>query len=105
MTLPGAHNPVPGALELRLSMGEAAILAAAEEALMGCHATALPAHIGHPADDFDIVWRADSTAILTIRQWQDVVPPFRHAVAVITLSFATGRVASVDAAQRVSFGA
>ncbi|RJL07991.1 hypothetical protein [Paracoccus siganidrum] len=99
-----SHQPLPGAMELRLDMDEAAITEAAETALIGIHATRLPRHVGHPADDFDLLWQADGTAILTIRLWQELQPPFRHAVVVLVLTFQKGCVSGVEECVRRSFG-
>lgn len=94
----------PGALRLRLDMDKAQISAVAGEILTGLHATELPDHIDHPRSDFDLLWQADGSAVLSIRLWQDNEPPFRHAVIVLVLGFEDGRVSGVEDCVRRGFG-
>lgn len=92
-------------LTLALDMDEAAMAEAAEVALNGIHATRLPDHIDHPDPDYDLLWQADGSAILTLRLWQNQEPPFRHAVVVMVLGFEQGRVTGIEECTRRSFGA
>lgn len=92
-------------LRLTLEMGLDAITGACEANLTGVHAVHLACCIDHPAEDVDVIWLADGTAVLSIRLWQEVEPPFRHAVAVMTLEFANGAVDAIKNVARRSFGA
>lgn len=86
-------------------MASDTITYACETSLTGVHAVHLATCIDHPAEDVDVIWLADGTAVLTIRLWQDLEPPFRHAVAVVSLGFDSGAVSSILNVVRRSFGA
>lgn len=92
-------------LTLALDMDEAAMTEAAEAALCGIHATRLPDHITHPDADYDLLWQADGSAIMTLRLWQNQQPPFRHAVVVMVLAFQQGHLTGIEECTRRSFGA
>ncbi|MEE4345571.1 MAG: hypothetical protein V2I53_02195 [Paracoccaceae bacterium] len=92
-------------MRLTLAMSSDAITDACQACLTGVHAVDLATCIDHPAEDVDVIWLADGTAVLTIRLWQEVEPPFRHAVAVMSLEFDTGAVCAITNVTRRSFGA
>lgn len=92
-------------LRLGLDMGRDAISGHCEGFLIGVHAADIARYIDHPAEDVDIIWLADGTAVLTIRLWQELEPPFRHAVAVVSLEFDSGVVSAIPDVLRRSFGA
>jgi len=98
------HSFDPAAMEILLGMGKDEIRSAAAS-LIGRHATELQRFIAAPWDDYDLVFNADGTAAIIIRLWADMVPPFRHAIVRIELSFEEGNVVSIDTVQRKSFGA
>jgi hypothetical protein len=98
------HDFDPAAMEILLGMTEAEIRTAAQ-ALLDRHATELPRFIAAPWDDYDLIFRADGTALLVMRLWADMVPPFRHAIVHIQLVFEGGYVAAIDKISRESMGA
>ena len=98
------HNFAPGAMEILLGMQPDEIEAASAR-LIGLHATQLPEYIAAPWDDYDLIFQADGNATLLIRLWQDMVPPFRHAVVRMVLEFDAGHVSVVSDISRKSFGA
>ncbi|MDP0926552.1 hypothetical protein Q0601_05180 [Paracoccus onubensis] len=74
-------------------------------ALIGLHVMSLPEHIAHPKDDISFIWKADSTVVINISLWQQMAPPFAHAVIVLILACKDARVIDVMDVKRVSFGA
>jgi hypothetical protein len=98
------HGFAPDAMEILLGMDAGQIRQAAS-ALLARHATHLPWYIAAHRDDYDLIFRADGTALLMMRLWQENVPPFRHAVVRIEMSFENGNVVSIDRVGRQSFGA
>lgn len=94
----------PG-LRLRLNMSSDAMSRSCEGFLIGVNAADIAKYIDHPAEDVDVIWLADGTAVLTIRLWQELEPPFRHAVAVVSLEFDCGAVSAIPDVERRSFGA
>ncbi|MDF3604688.1 hypothetical protein PE067_00050 [Paracoccus sp. DMF-8] len=91
-------------LEIRADMDVATICATCEKTLLNVHATELAGVIGHHRDDFDLIWLADGSAVLNTRVWQEMVPPFRHSVVVVNLSFENGRVSDIGAIEKHQFG-
>lgn len=91
-------------LSVDLDMSETTLVAGAD-CLLGVHATQLAQQIKHPPEDFDLIWRANGTAVLSIRLWREQIPPFRHAVVVIELAFTDGCVSDIIGVARRSFGA
>lgn len=86
-------------------MGSDAISRSCEGALIGVNASDIAKTIDHPAEDVDVIWLADGTAVLTIRLWQELEPPFRHAVAVVSLEFDSRAVCAILSVEGRSFGA
>lgn len=91
-------------LEIRADMDVPTIGLACGQALLNVHATELASVIGHHRDDFDLIWLADGSAVLNTRVWQEMVPPFRHIVVVVNLSFENGRVSDIGTVKRHQFG-
>ncbi len=91
-------------LRLGLDMTTDAIARACEVHLMDVHATDIAARIDHPAGDVDVIWLADGRAVLSVRLWQELEPPFRHAVAIVSLAFDSGVVCAITDPARRSFG-
>lgn len=98
------HEFLPDAMEILLGMDTAQIRAAAQ-GLLGRHATHLPWYIAAHREDYDLIFRANGTAILIMRLWQDHVPPFRHAIVRIEMGFEDGHVTSIDKVARQGYGA
>ena len=94
----------PG-LRLRLKITNDAMSRSCEDFLIGVNAADIAKYIDNPAEDVDVIWLADGTAVLTIRLWQELEPPFRHAVAVVSLEFDSGVVSGIPDVVRRSFGA
>lgn len=92
-------------LEIRAGMDEAEIESACIQALLQKHAVALPGAIGHHKDDYDLIWQADGSAVLNIRIWQDMAPPFRHVVVVVNLAFEAGCVSEIGTIRTHHFSA
>jgi hypothetical protein len=98
------HSFDPEAMEILLGMTEADIRTAAQT-LLDRHATELPRFIAAPWDDYDLIFRANGSALLVLRLWAEMVPPFRHAIVHIQLVFDEGYVAAIDSISRESLGA
>ena len=98
------HSFAPGAMEVLIGLDEKEIRHAAER-LLGCHATDLPKFIAAPWDDYDLIFSEDGTAVIVLRMWAEMVPPFRHAVVRIKLLFENGVVTEIEGVSRKSFEA
>lgn len=96
---------VAAPLKLDLSLTETEIKDRCFTSLLNVHAVDLPRHIDHVADDVDLIWQADGTAVLNLRLWASKEPPFPHAAIIVVLAFDAGRVGDIESVQRKSFGA
>ncbi len=85
-----------------MSSAEAAHVAGLH--LNGVHAYNLRDHIDHPVEEYDILFRADGTALLVIRIWIDRAPPFRHKVFTLLLEFENGFCISSHVASMKEWG-